>query len=68
MVDGGDNIKEATWESVSSMLQVVSSTSDLPCLWVNSKNISLQQVSVALRVELLSAVPAVKSSAPTRAV
>lgn len=24
MVDGGDNIKEATWESVSSMLQVVS--------------------------------------------
>lgn len=23
MVDGGDNIKEATWESVSSMLQVV---------------------------------------------
>lgn len=68
MVDGGDNIKEATWESVSSMLQVVSSTSDLPCLWVNSKNISLQQVSVALRVELLSAVPAVKSSAPMRAV
>lgn len=26
MVDGGDNIKEATWESVSSMLQVVSTT------------------------------------------
>jgi len=24
MVDGGDNIKEAKWESVSSMLQVVS--------------------------------------------
>lgn len=24
MVDGGENIKEATWESVSSMLQVVS--------------------------------------------
>lgn len=24
MVDGGDNIREATWESVSSMLQVVS--------------------------------------------
>lgn len=24
MVDGGDNIKEASWESVSSMLQVVS--------------------------------------------
>lgn len=24
MVDGGDNIKEATWESVSSMLQLVS--------------------------------------------
>lgn len=24
MVDGGDNIKEATWESVSSMLQMVS--------------------------------------------
>lgn len=24
MVDGGDNIVEATWESVSSMLQVVS--------------------------------------------
>lgn len=24
MVDGGDNIKEATWESVSSMLEVVS--------------------------------------------
>lgn len=28
MVDGGDNIREATWESVSSMLQVVSNTSD----------------------------------------
>lgn len=28
MVDGGDNIREATWESVSSMLQVVSSPSD----------------------------------------
>lgn len=27
MVDGGDNIREATWESVSSMLQVVSNTS-----------------------------------------
>lgn len=26
MVDGGDNIKEATWENVSSMLQVVSVT------------------------------------------
>lgn len=26
MVDGGNNIKEATWESVSSMLQVVSRT------------------------------------------
>lgn len=26
MVDGGDNIREATWESVSSMLQVVSNT------------------------------------------
>lgn len=26
MVDGGDNIKEASWESVSSMLQVVSAT------------------------------------------
>lgn len=26
MVDGGNNIKEATWESVSSMLQVVSTT------------------------------------------
>lgn len=25
MVDGGDNIEEASWESVSSMLQVVSS-------------------------------------------
>lgn len=24
MVDGGENIKEASWESVSSMLQVVS--------------------------------------------
>lgn len=24
MVDGGENIEEATWESVSSMLQVVS--------------------------------------------
>lgn len=24
MVDGGDNIKEATWESVSSLLQIVS--------------------------------------------
>lgn len=24
MVDGGENIREATWESVSSMLQVVS--------------------------------------------
>ena len=24
MVDGGDNIKEANWESVSSMIQVVS--------------------------------------------
>ena len=25
MVDGGENIEEASWESVSSMLQVVSS-------------------------------------------
>lgn len=25
LVDGGDNIKEATWESVSMMLQLVSS-------------------------------------------
>lgn len=25
MVDGGDNIEEASWESVSSMLQVVRS-------------------------------------------
>lgn len=24
MVDGGENIREASWESVSSMLQVVS--------------------------------------------
>lgn len=24
LVDGGDNIKEATWESVSMMLQLVS--------------------------------------------
>lgn len=33
MVDGGDNIREASWESVSSMLQVVSNTSDtlIPC-------------------------------------
>lgn len=27
MVDGGENIREATWESVSSMLQVVGSAS-----------------------------------------
>lgn len=34
MVDGGDNIKEATWESVSSMLQVVSSTGPVDVLTV----------------------------------
>lgn len=64
MVDGGDNIREATWESVSSMLQVVSGTPDL---WVNSKYLGGKQVCLALREEPSSAVLAVKSSAPTRA-
>lgn len=43
MVDGGDNIKEATWESVSSMLQVVSRA---PCCCFRSH--TLDQVASGL--------------------
>lgn len=52
MVDGGDNIREASWESVSSMLQVVSNTSDtlIPC--GASVAVELNEVRVPIRVEL----------------
>lgn len=49
MVDGGDNIREASWESVSSMLQVVSNTSDT---LLSSVDVELNDVCVPIRVGL----------------
>lgn len=44
MVDGGDNIREATWESVSSMLQVVSASFN-SLVWEKKKKKCLTFVS-----------------------
>lgn len=52
MVDGGDNIREASWESVSSMLQVVSNTSDTLMSCGASVDVELNEVCVPVRVEL----------------
>lgn len=46
MVDGGENIREATWESVSSMLQVVGSTSHTLILKIKLK---AHQPEISLR-------------------
>lgn len=50
MVDGGDNIREASWESVSSMLQVVSNPADV--LIPASVVVELNSLWVTIRVEL----------------
>lgn len=68
MVDGGNNIKEATWESVSSMLQVVSRTL-VRSVCGFTAYIFLYETTVisgVLRVARSLAVPAVKSSGPAR--
>lgn len=52
MVDGGSNIVEADWESVSSILQVVRAAFGAACPSVRVGDLGLAAVALGLQADL----------------